>query len=175
MTNTIIIAVLFVYMVYSIYKAFVIFRKHKQALSAFQKDHPNAKLFDSSKTWTLSSGAMGILSFVMAGFMDHMTKAGAEEVLRYRILYVVIGLIFITMIFSSLAGKRMWFSEDGFFFGDRFFKFKDIDRKEPLGGIGSHSLRLVMKDSYAIQINKKMDEKIDSEVKLWKAKKKLKK
>lgn len=69
----------------------------------------------------------------------------------------------------------MWFSEDGFFFGDRFFKFRDIDRREPLGGIGSHSLRLVMKDSYAIQINKKMDEKIDSEMKLWKAKKKLKK
>ncbi len=175
MTNTIIIAVLFAYMVYSAYKAFVIFRKHKQALSEFQKAHTDAKIFDSSKAWVFSSAIMGVLSFVMACFMDKMTNAAANEVLRYRILYVVIGLIFITMIFTSLAGKRMWFSEDGFFFGDRFFKFRDIDRREPLGGIGSHSLRLVMKDSYAIQINKKMDEKIDSEMKLWKAKKKLKK
>ena len=29
-----------------------------------------------------------------------------------------------------------------------------------------------MKDSYSIQINKKMDDKIDNEMKLWKAKKK---
>ena len=85
---------------------------------------------------------------------------------------MVIALIFISMIFTSLAGKRMWFCDDGFFFGDRFFKYKDVDRREPIGGIGSHSLHLVMKDSYSIQINKKMDDKIDNEMKLWKAKKK---
>lgn len=62
MTNTIIIAVLFAYMVYSAYKAFVIFRKHKQALSEFQKAHTDAKIFDSSKAWVFLQQSWAFLA-----------------------------------------------------------------------------------------------------------------
>ena len=93
----------------------------------------------------------------------------------YRIAYIMIAVIFISMVFSSLASKRMWFVSDGFFFGDRFFKFKDIEKREPIGGIGSNTLHLVFKDKYAIQINKKMDDKITQKTKMWKASKKNRK
>ncbi len=171
MTSWIIIGVLFLYMMYSLYNAFSIYKQHTTALKAFKAEHPNAKLFDISKGWVVSSVAMCAICVLIAIFIENM-HVEASKIVPYRALYMVIALIFISMIFTSLAGKRMWFCGDGFFFGDRFFKYKDVDRREPIGGIGSHSLHLVMKDSYSIQINKKMDDKIDNEMKLWKAKKK---
>lgn len=174
MTNIVIIAILFVYMVYSIYKAFVVFRRHSAALKEFKADHADARFFDVSKGWVISSVVMGILCIVIAYVMPNM-QVDSEKVTAYRALYVIIALIFASMIFTSLAGKRMWFTDDGFFYGERFFKYKDVDRREPIGGVGSNSLRLIMKDSYAITLNKKMNEKVDSEMKLWKTKKKLRK
>lgn len=173
MTSLLVILILVLYMAYSVYKAFVIYKKHRTTLKAFQAEHADARLFDNSKGWVISSVIMCIVCLLIALTIDRM-NVPKESLTAYRLLYVVIAVIFATMVFSSLAGKRLWFVDDGFFFGDRFFKFKEVDRKEPIGGIGSHSLRLIMKDRYAIQINKKMDEQIDSAMKLWKSKKKRK-
>ena len=124
MTSWIIIGVLFLYMMYSLYNAFSIYKQHTTALKAFKAEHPNAKLFDISKGWVVSSVAMCAICVLIAIFIENM-HVEASKIVPYRALYMVIALIFISMIFTSLAGKRMWFCDDGFFFGDRFFKYKD--------------------------------------------------
>ncbi len=121
MTSWIIIGVLFLYMMYSLYNAISIYKQHTTALKAFKAEHPNAKLFDISKGWVVSSVAMCAICVLIAIFIENM-HVEASKIVPYRALYMVIALIFISMIFTSLAGKRMWFCDDGFFFGDRFFK-----------------------------------------------------
>lgn len=170
-TTWLIIAILGVYMVYSIYKSLTIFKKHKETLKEFKAKNPNAQLFDTSKGWVISSTIMCIICLLLAFSMSSM-ESDSSKVLSYQIVYIIIAVVFAGMILSSFAGKRMWFTDEGFFFGDRFFKYKEVDHKEPIGGVGSNTLRLVMKNNYAIQINKKMDDKIQDQIKLWKAKRK---
>ena len=100
MTSWIIIGVLFLYMMYSLYNAFSIYKQHTTALKAFKAEHPNAKLFDISKGWVVSSVAMCAICVLIAIFIENM-HVEASKIVPYRALYMVIALIFISMIFTS--------------------------------------------------------------------------
>lgn len=167
----IVIAILAAYTVYSCYSSFTVYAVHTKALKDFKSKHQNIRLFDCSKGWVISSIIMIVVCILIA-----ISGMGMEpdQLTTYRFAYVCIAVIFFSIIFSSLSGKRMWFTDDGFFFDDRYFKFRDIAKKTPIGGVGSKNLHLVMKDNYEITINAKMNDKIDQEIKLWKQKKKLK-
>ena len=173
-TSWLIMLILVAYMIYSVFHTVQIYSKHRKALTEWKKANADAELFDDSKAWVISSGIMAVVGIVIALNIQSM-NVNANSVGLYRVAYIMISIIFISMVFSSLANKRMWFVNDGFFFGDRFFKFKDIEKREPIGGIGSLTLHLVFKDKYAIQINKKMDDKITQKTKMWKANKKNRK
>lgn len=165
--------ILIAYTAYSCYKGIKLYKEHSTALKNFKLKHKDARLFDCSRGWVISSVVMIFVCIVIALNIDKMDVDPSSYFL-YRLAYACIAIIFVSIVLSSLSGKRIWFIDDGFFFNDRYFKFRDISKRAPIGGVGSRNLYLVMKDNYEITINKKMDEKIDTEVKLWKQKKKNK-
>lgn len=168
----IVLLILVGYMVYSVVHTYQVYTKHKNALTAWLKENPNAELFDLSKVWIITSVIMAIIGVVIALNVQMFSNVPKDSIGLYRVAYLMIAVIFVGVIFSSKAAKRIWFSPEGFFYGDRYFRFKDIDKREPVGGVASRNLNLVFKNKYAIQINKKMDEKITQKAKLWKANRK---
>jgi uncharacterized membrane protein YobD (UPF0266 family) len=113
-------------------------------LKAFKENHTVIEVFDESKRWIAISIIM-ILFCIYISFNLDTVKIAENQHMIYRTAYLTIAVIFATIMVNSIIGKRMWFTDTGFFFGDRFFKYTDISKREPIGGIGSISLKIVMK------------------------------
>ena len=167
----IIVGILVVYALYSIYHSITIYITHTKALKEFKSNHTVIEVFDESRRWIILSIIM-ILVCVYISFNLNTVRIAEDQYLMYRCAYITIALIFVTILINSLAGKRMWFTDTGFFFGDRFFKYTDIAKREPIGGVGSISLRIVMKNNFAISVTKSQNDKIESMIRTVNYKKK---
>ncbi|MBP3851870.1 MAG: hypothetical protein J6D36_04940 [Erysipelotrichaceae bacterium] len=174
MNNTIIqwaVAALFIgYTGYSTFKSIKLLMTHRQKLEEFQNRFPHAELFDRSKSGMSVAIVLCLLCVVLYFTTDRFGVA-QDQLFYYKLAYISLGIVFVGLIFESYVRQRMWFTEEGLFFVDTYYRFRMITDYEIQKSL-MKNVKIVWGNKGDFIVSAKMAQEIRAREKAWKEQRK---
>lgn len=128
---TILVTVLFIGIaVFTVYETLKRFQRNRKTLEEFKATHQDHEDIDYSR-WPVLS--MIFLAVLILGICVLTVFSGIE--LLYTIVYICMGILFLALAADNRIRYQCSMTKDGFFYEDRFYRFKalrDIHFKEGL-------------------------------------------
>ena len=122
--------IIFGFIGWSTYKTVKLIMANRKALELFQSQHPHAEVLDGSKKSMLLTFAFGIVCIVFLCITGTVMKVDMSQIFYYRVAYLALALIFFGQGVEMSVRKKLWFAEDGFFYMEKFYRFRMITSYE---------------------------------------------
>lgn len=168
-------ALFFGYTGYFSFKSYLLNKTYKEGLEKFKESHKHIEEFSESKKWVIISSIMTLMAVLSAVFADKFDVA-SDQLVYYRIAYVALAIMFLGLALETNVRKRIWFSDDGFFFVDQYYRYRMIvhyNDKKSLGVFRNSEVLMANKDK--LSVSGKMADQIREREVQWKEKKKQRK
>ena len=90
----------------------------------------------------------------------------------YYLAYGCIGLVFLGLAIDSYTHRRIYFTEEGFFFEDTYYRYRMLANFEFKNGIVARNCNVLMSNRDKIVVTKKIGEALQERQKAFKKAKK---
>lgn len=159
------------------YMAFVFYQSVKGALAykrefeKFKESHKHYESYVDGSWWVIVMVIMAVLGFVLMFLAQNMTT-DVSQVYYYRLAYGCIGLVFLGLALDSYVNRRAYLTEDGFFFSDKYYRYRMVASFEFKNGILAKNCRVLMSNRDEITVTKKLGQTLEQKQKEYKKAKK---
>ena len=130
MLKWVIAIIIFGFIGWSTYKTIKLIQANRKALELFKSQHPHAELLDGSRNSMLLTFAFGIICLVFLFITGSVLKVDMSQIFYYRVAYIALALMFFGQGVEMSLLKKLWFAEDGFFYLEKFYRFRMITSYE---------------------------------------------
>ena len=116
---------------------------------------------------------MTVACIAMALLAQHFTDDMAQ-ILLYRVAYLCIAIVFAGLTLEMWMHRTIIFSEDGFFIGTQYYRYRMIVTLEKRKGIVKN-IKVLFQNGDVIEVSQRIGEEIRVRFNEYKAKKKERK
>lgn len=164
----IIVIGLIVYGLYSLIRVLKVYTNHLKLKKEYEQKHKGKYIYQQDfYAWAIVYGIVSVLAVVMA-VIDAM---GKEYVMAAAFFFMA--TFCTTFVLDAIMKRQAYFDEDGFFFENKYFRYRSVIRLEPRKSfIQSYDLYLTGDNS--IRISRKMGDLLEEKRKEYKKNKKSK-
>lgn len=167
-----IIAVLLVgYSGYNSVKSIQLYYRFKRQWVEFHDRYKKAEISDHSKWFVLGSGFFAVLSLILCFLTGNVIRVEADQLFYYRMAYIVLCIIFIGQAFETYVRRRIWFTEDGLWYVDTYYRYRMITNYEVNAGM-FRTVSVYFGNKGEVKLPNNMAVAIQQHEKAWKAAKK---
>ena len=142
----------------------------KKEFENFKNSHKHYETVVDGGYWVWIIVAMAVVAFVFMFMAPTLAKNG--QTYYYYLAYGCIGLIFLGLAIDSYVRRRIYFTEDGFFFDDTYYRYRMLANFEFKNGVITHNCTVLMSNRDKIVVTKKMGELLQEKQKAFKKAKK---
>lgn len=171
------IGLLFVgYTGYFTVKSFLLNKKYYQELEQFKNTHKHAEEYDESKKWVIITSLMAVVSFIICFFAPQAGGAPEDQIYYFQVAYGALGIMFLGLALETNVRKRIWFADDGFFFVEKYYRYRMIVHYNDKKSMGFfRNTEVLMGNTDKLDVSGKMGDQIKEREAQWKKNKKQKK
>ena len=143
------------------YMAFILYQSikggiaYKKEFENFKNSHKHFETIVDGAWWAWLMLAMAIVAFVLM-FMAPKLSSRPTEVYYYYLAYGCIGLVFLGLAIDSYTHRRIHLTEDGFFYEDKYYRFRMVANFEFKNGIISRNCEVLMSNRDKLTVTKKI-------------------
>ena len=158
------------------YMAFIFYQSlkgglaYKKEFENFKNSHKHYETMVDGGYWVGVMVAMAVLAFVLMFMAPKLASNG--QTYYYYLAYGCIGLVFLGLSIDSYTHRRVYFTEDGFFFEDTYYRYRMLANFEFKNGVITHNCTVLMSNRDKIVVTKKIGEKLQEKQKAFKKAKK---
>ena len=158
------------------YMAFIFYQSlkggiaYKKEFENFKNSHKHYETVVDGGYWVWIIVAMAVVAFVFMFMAPTLAKNG--QTYYYYLAYGCIGLIFLGLAIDSYVRRCIYFTEDGFFFDDTYYRYRMLANFEFKNGVITHNCTVLMSNRDKIVVTKKMGELLQEKQKAFKKAKK---
>lgn len=160
---TIILNLIGIYMFFMNSKRYNDYRKK---MKVYLDNHKDAQKFDNSKGTIILEIILIVVCFILAVVLPASAATMSE---RYGTMLLYTAIIFLaaSMVMETYTTKKIFFSQDTFFYDQEAYKYKLITKIVPASGLFKPAV--VSFGSKEISVSKKVAAKLEEQYKQWKA------
>ncbi len=159
------------YMAFVFYQSLKGYITYKKEFEKFKQSHKHYDTYIDGGYWVWIMIAMAILGFVLMFFAQNMAS-DIGQVYYYRLAYGCIGLVFLGLALDSYVNRRAYFTEDGFFFSNAYYRFRMLANFEYKNTIFSRNCTVLMSNRDKLTVTKRLGETLEEKQKAYKKAKK---
>lgn len=158
------------------YMAFIFYQSlkggiaYKKEFGNFKNSHKHYEATVDGGYWVWIMIAMSCLAFVLMFMSPNLARNG--QTYYYYLAYGCIGLVFLGLAIDSYTHRRVYITEDGFFFEDTYYRFRMVANFEFKDGILTHNCTVLMSNRDKIVVPKKIGLLLQEKQKAFKKAKK---
>lgn len=158
------------------YMAFIFYQSlkggiaYKKEFENFKNSHKHYETMVDGGYWVWGMVAMAVVAFVLMFMAPKLASKG--QTYYYYLAYGCIGLVFLGLSIDSYTHRRVYFTEDGFFFEDTYYRYRMLANFEFKNGVITHNCTVLMSNRDKIVVTKKIGEKLQEKQKAFKKAKK---
>ena len=155
------------------YMAFIFYQSlkggiaYKKEFENFKNSHKHYETVVDGGYWVWIMVAMAVLAFVL---MFMAPKLAQNDQTYYY--YLAYGLVFLGLAIDSYTHRRVYLTEEGFFFEDTYYRYRMVANFEFKNGIIAHNCSVLMSNRDKIVVTKKIGELLQTKQKEFKKAKK---
>ena len=164
---------LVLYVGYSLVKSGKEYSLYKKNSKAFLETHKDAVECRYGKWQCALLVVMTVACIAMALLAQHFTDDMAQ-ILLYRVAYLCIAIVFAGLTLEMWMHRTIIFSEDGFFIGTQYYRYRMIVTLEKRKGIVKN-IKVLFQNGDVIEVSQRIGEEIRVRFNEYKAKKKERK
>ena len=159
------------------YMAFIFYQSlkggiaYKKEFENFKNSHKHYETMVDGGYWVWVMVAMAVVAFVLMFMAPKLASNG--QTYYYYLAYGCIGLVFLGLSIDSYTHRRVYFTEDGFFFEDTYYRYRMLANFEFKNGVITHNCTVLMSNRDKIVVTKKIGEKLQEKQKAFKKAKKV--
>lgn len=155
----VIVVIVFGFLGWSTYKTIRLLRDNKKNIASFKSQHPHAELLDGSKKSLALMLALALACIVLLFLSGPVINTSKDQLVWVRVAYIALAWYFVGQGVEMTVRKKLWFSKEGFFYLDKFYRFRMITAYERQKGtvptikikIGSDEV--VLPQNMAVSVN----------------------
>ena len=150
------------------YMAFIFYQSlkggiaYKKEFENFKNSHKHYETMVDGGYWVWVMVAMAVVAFVLMFMAPKLASNG-----QTYYYYLAYGLSI-----DSYTHRRVYFTEDGFFFEDTYYRYRMLANFEFKNGVITHNCTVLMSNRDKIVVTKKIGEKLQEKQKAFKKAKK---
>ena len=158
------------------YMAFIFYQSlkggiaYKKQFENFKNSHKHYETVVDGAYWVWVMVAMAVLAFILMLMAPKLAKDG--QIYYYYLAYGCIGLVFLGLSIDSYTHRRIYLTEEGFFFDDTYYRYRMIANYEFKNGIVTRNCTVLMSNRDKIVVTKKIGELLQTKQKEFKKAKK---
>lgn len=158
------------------YMAFIFYQSlkgglaYKKEFENFKNSHKHYETMVDGGYWVGVMVAMAVLAFVLMFMASKLASNG--QTYYYYLAYGCIGLVFLGLAIDSYTHRRIYFTEEGFFFEDTYYRYRMLANFEFKNGIVARNCNVLMSNRDKIVVTKKIGEALQERQKAFKKAKK---
>lgn len=164
-----IIAVIIVgFIGYSSYKSILMFVSFKKESKKFLENNSDAESFTEGKGWFVLLIIATLVCLVLAIKPELLGEVDSYQLFYYHLAYIVLTIVFAGMILESYARKKVWFTDDGLFYIDKYYRYRSILSYDEHRGMLNKSMSILMSNKDSLEVNLKLGQEIQVHAQSWK-------
>lgn len=158
------------------YMAFIFYQSlkggiaYKNEFEKFKISHKHYETTVDGGYWVWIMIAMSCVAFVLMFMSPNLARNG--QTYYYYLAYGCIGLVFLGLAIDSYTHRRVYITEDGFFFEDTYYRFRMVANFEFKNGIITRNCTVLMSNRDKIVVPKKIGLLLQEKQKAYKKAKK---
>lgn len=158
------------------YMAFIFYQSlkggiaYKTEFEKFKNAHKHYETTVDGGYWVWIMVAMSCVAFVLMFMSPNLARNG--QTYYYYLAYGCIGLVFLGLAIDSYTHRRVYVTEDGFFFEDTYYRFRMVANFEFKNGIITRNCTVLMSNREKIVVPKKIGLLLQEKQKAFKKAKK---
>ena len=129
---------------------------YKKEFENFKNSHKHYETMVDGGYWVGVMVAMAVLAFVLMFMAPKLASNG--QTYYYYLAYGCIGLVFLGLAIDSYTHRRIYFTEEGFFFEDTYYRYRMLANFEFKNGIVARNCNVLMSNRDKIVVTKKIGE-----------------
>ncbi len=156
------------------YMAFIFYQSLKGGLAYKKRNLKTLKThINTTKQWSMAAIGYGswlrwfVLAFVLMFMAPKLASNG--QTYYYYLAYGCIGLVFLGLAIDSYTHRRIYFTEEGFFFQDTYYRYRMLANFEFKNGIVARNCNVLMSNRDKIVVTKKIGEALQEKQKAFKS------
>ena len=159
------------YMAFVFYQSLKGYITYKKEFEKFKQSHKHYDTYIDGGYWVWIMVAMAILGFALMFLAQNMASE-VGQVYYYRLAYGCIGLVFLGLALDSYVNRRAYFTEGGFFFSDKYYRYRMLANFEYKNNLLTKNCTVLMSNRDKLTVTKKLGEALEGKQKEYKKAKK---
>lgn len=159
------------YMGYIFYQSVKGGISYKKNFENFKNVHKEYETYVDGGYWVWVMLALALVGFVMVFVSGNVTK-DPTELYYYRLAYGCIGLVFLGLMIDSYTHRHIYFTEDGFFYEDHYYRYRMVASFEFKNGLLNRSCTVLMNNRDKLSMTSKIGQNCQERYKAFKKAKK---
>ncbi len=156
---------------YSTYKTIRMYQAFKKGLAQFKEVHGEAEQYREGKLWIASLIVVAIFCAVLTFLPNIVPGTNQSQLFYYHLAYGCFAIIFFGIALEAYMRRQVWFSKEGMFYIDTYYRFRMIMSYELQGSV-IKNVSILMGNRDKIEVTRKMGQEIKHRQEAWKADKK---
>ena len=153
------------YMAFIFYQSLKVGRAYNMVFENFNNSHKHIDTMVVGGYWVGVMVAMAVLAFVLMFMAPKLASNG--QTYYYYLAYGCIVLLFLGLAIDSYTLRRIYFTEEGFFFEDTYYRYRMLANFEFKNGVITHNCTVLMSNRDKIVVTKKIGEKLQEKQKAF--------